>query len=307
MRFENTLASVLQNRPKDCEVLVVQPRPYADPYGLGGEVRFVEAPATASLVDLINRGLHAASGSVVHLLSCDVEVLDGWTDHVLPWFDDPAIGAVSPLIVHPDRTGVVARGVQFGTGGTRRVVRGSTWPRRSTTGLLAGPTIAAGFYRRQAVVDAGGFDAHVGPLAADVDLGLSLRRSGLQVVHVPESMVIAQHVPGRAPLSLRDGRALERLFWRNVPQGRWKRSLILHGLAIAHELLVNACRAAVLPHMLGRILGTLDLASSLGHRRKWAATSLPLPTTTDEERAVIEFPAAAPSPEHVSRRARSAA
>ena len=30
--FESTLASVLQNRPADCEVLVVQPREYDDPY-----------------------------------------------------------------------------------------------------------------------------------------------------------------------------------------------------------------------------------------------------------------------------------
>ena len=37
-RFETTLASVLQNRPGDCELLLIQPRSYDDPYELADEV-----------------------------------------------------------------------------------------------------------------------------------------------------------------------------------------------------------------------------------------------------------------------------
>ena len=39
--LEGTLVSVLENRPADCEILVVLNRPYSDPYDLQGEVRFV--------------------------------------------------------------------------------------------------------------------------------------------------------------------------------------------------------------------------------------------------------------------------
>ncbi len=77
--FEATLASVLRNRPEECEVLVVQSRSYDDPYDLKDEVRFVQAPADGTLVDLVNFGINAAVGDIVHLLSCDTEVSEGWT------------------------------------------------------------------------------------------------------------------------------------------------------------------------------------------------------------------------------------
>ena len=42
--LENTLVSVLENRPADCDVVVVHSKPYSDPYELKNEVRFVSAP-----------------------------------------------------------------------------------------------------------------------------------------------------------------------------------------------------------------------------------------------------------------------
>lgn len=123
--FEATLASVLQNRPEDCEVLVIQPRCYDDPYDLQDEVRFVEAPAGSSLVDLLNVGLEQSSAEIVQLLSCDVEVLDGWTLDALSRFQDPTVGSVSPLIVRKEALEqVVSRGVRYGAGGSRRLCRG---------------------------------------------------------------------------------------------------------------------------------------------------------------------------------------
>jgi len=43
--LEDTLVSVLENRPDDSEVLVVLGKPYQDPYALGDEVEFVAAPS----------------------------------------------------------------------------------------------------------------------------------------------------------------------------------------------------------------------------------------------------------------------
>ena len=54
--FDGTLVSVLQNRPADCEVLVLHTEPYDDPYGLRNEVRFMES--RGSLVDLLNVAVH---------------------------------------------------------------------------------------------------------------------------------------------------------------------------------------------------------------------------------------------------------
>lgn len=270
-RFEYTLASVLQNRPDDCEVLVVQPRPYGDPYGLSGEVRFVEAPAGASVVDLINAGVRASTGEILHLLSCDVEVVDGWTDHVWAPFADPAVGTVSPLIVCRDQTRIVARGIGYGAGGRRRVLRGGPSRHLSTQDRLVGPTLMAGFYRRQAVLDVGGFAPSVGQHGADVDLGLALRRLGWRTIHAPQCVLIDTAGPVTSPLSLRVGREAEQLFWRNIPSGSWIPSLILHAVAIAGELVANAHRGGVVLQMLGRGMGLLELNSGLRHQRRLEA------------------------------------
>ena len=43
--LDDTLVSILENRPANCELVVVHNTPYNDPYGLSGEVQFVQAPA----------------------------------------------------------------------------------------------------------------------------------------------------------------------------------------------------------------------------------------------------------------------
>ena len=48
-RLEDTLVSVLANRPADCQVVVVLDQPYADPYDLKDEVQFIELPGQGRL------------------------------------------------------------------------------------------------------------------------------------------------------------------------------------------------------------------------------------------------------------------
>ena len=42
--LEETLVSVLENRPADCEIIAALAVPYADPWNIGEEVRFMQAP-----------------------------------------------------------------------------------------------------------------------------------------------------------------------------------------------------------------------------------------------------------------------
>ena len=44
-QLDDTLLSVLENRPARCEIVVVHNRPYHDPYHLCEEVRFIQAEA----------------------------------------------------------------------------------------------------------------------------------------------------------------------------------------------------------------------------------------------------------------------
>jgi len=271
VQFESTLASVLQNRPADCEVLVVQPRAYDDPYDLRAEVRFVQAPPGSSTIDLLNLGIASATGAIVHVLSCDAEVIDGWTEPVLARFDDPTLGCVSPLVVAADGGWVVARGVRYGKGGRRKVRAKAHWRRRARAHCVTGPTLAAGFYRRDAVLDAGGFCREVGDELADVDLALALQRIGWRAEHEEDSVVSLRVAPTSQELSWRRGRQAERLFWRNASATGWAFALVLHASALTWEMLSNFWRPALVPHLVGRLLGVCELARHLRRSRQLSA------------------------------------
>ena len=67
--LEETLVSVLENRPDDCEIVVGLGCEYDDPWNIREEVRFVQAPPGTSLVACINLGVAASTGRVVHVLA----------------------------------------------------------------------------------------------------------------------------------------------------------------------------------------------------------------------------------------------
>ncbi len=266
--FDTTLASVLQNRPDDCEVLVVQPRVYSDPYELKGEVQFIEAPVNSSLIDLINIGVARATGEIVHLISCEVEILDGWAQPALRHFQDPTVGCVSPLVVAKRVSGqVVSRGVHYSSGGVREIHRTASTRRRSGAQFVIAPTLSAGMYRRQAILDAGGFCADVGTDFADVDLGLLLRAAGYRCVHEEDSIVTTDRISGGARLSFANGRAAERLFWRNAVHANRVHVLVTHPLTWIVECVRNLHRPQIIAHMIGRFQGWQERGSHRGHDR----------------------------------------
>ena len=257
MQFEGTLASVLQNRPADCEVLVVQPRAYDDPYELGREVRFVEASADATTMDLINTGVELATVTVVHVLTCDVEVTDGWTNPIWSHFTDPTVAAVSPLIVAAAGQQVVSRGVHYGVGG-RRIVQVKSLSRKPSARGIGSPTLAAGFYRRQVLVDAAGFCREVGDELADADLAVFLRAGGWRTIHEADSLIKFNGEPTRWRPSFQSGRQAERLFWRNASTSPQAIAYAAHTGVVLAEVLCNLLRPTLALHLLGRACAVLE-------------------------------------------------
>ena len=53
--------SVLENRPENSEIVVVLGFGYHDPWSVGEEVRFIQAPIGSNRVACINLGLAAVS------------------------------------------------------------------------------------------------------------------------------------------------------------------------------------------------------------------------------------------------------
>lgn len=274
--FEATLASVLQNRPADCEVLVVHRGPYDDPYALAGEVRFLQADQD-SLVGQMNEALRHASGTVVHFLRCGLETTEGWVEAALGHFVNPEVAAVVPLVLADVRQTLLAAGIRWTRGGRRQVVAD---PRvfqpghdRLRAGIL-GPTLLAGFYRREVLCALDGFDHRLGDRLADAEMALALRDLELRVVCEPACRLIQIQPPAEAsPAVFHRGWAEEYLFWRSVPRPVEPLTVAWHAATAAGAVLRHAIRGAfalAANELAGRVVAVCDRTLLRRHQQRLA-------------------------------------
>jgi hypothetical protein len=267
--FDGTLVSVLQNRPADCEVLVVHTAPYDDPYSLRSEVRFIESRG-GSLCELLNPAIDEAVGEVLHVVGCGLEVTENWTVAAMGHFNDPEVAAVSPVVFKADRKTLAAAGVYWSIGGARRVVTDRRIISPGSGRLRArihGPTLAAAFYRRDVLVALGGFDVALGDGLADASVALDIQALGRLHVCEPGSQIVRTNDHVNAELNgLAGGRAAERLFWRHAIRRGLSLSVGLHTIAIA----ADAVRSGRLVSLVGRGLGGLEFGAAMRQERRLA-------------------------------------
>jgi hypothetical protein len=277
--LESGLVSVLEHRPSDSEVLVVLNDTYDDPYNLADEVRFVQAPAGADLLDCLNLGYHASAGSAIHFLGCGFEVSVGWADGPIARLEDSSIAAVVPVLEQPGAldSGVLA-GVAYDPAGRAGVRFGSDTHWLSQAEPL-GPIGLASFYSVEALQTVGEpFTNTVGPQWADIDLALRLRAAGYQVqldgtsriVGDPNSLVYVG--PG-----LMRARYAERLYRRHAATVRT--APLAHLAVIAGEAAKSFPRPRCVTQLVGRMLGYVD---SLGKPAVVPASSPSVPATMSE-------------------------
>jgi hypothetical protein len=254
--LEETLVSVLEHRPERSEVLVVLGQAYDDPYDLADEVRFVAAAPGASFAESANLGLLQSSGDVVCLLSAGAEVTRGWTRSAAVHFGDRHVSAVAPDLRHAaDRQTPLRAVADYRPCGRLVLDSGATGKQRRP---ILSPTRLAGFYRRCAVLDVGGFDPAVGDPLVEVDLGLRLRAAGFTCLLEPDSRVFA--MPARQGPGFLRGRAAESLFLRN--------RVLAPSPLPAHWLLMLAECLVPLPSRLAQLVGRLSAwAEWPRHRR----------------------------------------
>lgn len=272
--LEDTLVSVLQNRPRDCEVLVIHTQQYSDPYNLRDEVQLLRVSGRVSLCQLANSGLAAATGEVVHLLLPGMAATENWTDEPLSHFDDPEVACVAPIVVQAnDPTKLVSAGVTRGWIASRKVVGAGAaaslaQPRRWN---VLGPTFAAGFYRRSVLESLGGIATHLTDDLADIDLALSIQALGLLSILEPKSRLIEQQPVAKPKSSVGLGKARELLFWRHA-QLRGPVSLLLHPIAAMAESVAASTGngGAVASELVGRLLGLAAVGTAARHGQKLA-------------------------------------
>jgi len=261
--FEDTLASVLQNRPDDCEVLVPHAQDYADPYRLKGEVGFLPVPGARRIVTLLNAGFDAARSAIIHVVQCGLEVDDFWTDAPLAFFADESVATVAPVIVDAqsrDRVlsaglGYSRRGRHFAMSAGKKLSAG-----RGLETNIIGPTLAAGFYRRSwwRLVR---WDESMGDEFADAHFNIALARLGATTRLEPTCIVRAARPLGIAidePFGFAASRRAERLFWSHTNSSASGGTIALRAALSLIEAVAALPSPRALTGLLGRLAGLLD-------------------------------------------------
>lgn len=259
-QLETSLISILQNRPRDCEIVVVHDGGYQDPYDLAEEVRFLPTPALQDAAARLNVGVAECRAPVIHVLGCGAEVTDGWTNAAVAHFKDASVASVAPLVVSSDGAHVAAAGLEYRCGG-RRVASKAGAP---VTELAEdpqstlGPTLAGAFYRRSALAAwSQPFSSVVGDRLTDVDLALRLARRGHRAMFEPASRIVAPQ-PMAAGNALSEGWLAERLFWRHADaMGVWKSCAAHLGLVMG-EALGTIVKPWQAPRFVGRLTGSIE-------------------------------------------------
>ena len=258
--LESGLVSVLANRPRSAELIVVLNSPYADPYQLSDEIAFVQASAKSGLADCLNLGIQRSRGAFIHTLGCGVEVSDGWTQAALRHFDNARVASVAPIaLAAEDPRQVVAAGVGYSQGGKCYLRTRLPSSEGAASCPVLGAASLAGFYRKAAICTRSGtFSPVVGDQCTDVDLALRLRSAGWLAVCEPRSRVFAP--PQRkSPSGFLEACRAERLFLRNAGVIGWQRSLLAHPLTVAAEFFRGLPRTAALTQVAGRCAAWLEL------------------------------------------------
>lgn len=271
--LEDSLVSVLENRPVDCEVVVVLNRRYDDPYDLHDEVVFVRTRRGASVVECINAGIAASGGEVVHVLRCGTEVTAGWADAAMVQFHDPGVGVVAPLLLaSDDDRRVISAGWKLRDGGSiAPCLTGASIDQvHPHPAFIQGPDHRAVFMRKSALEAVGPCVRNLGERCAIMDRALALGEAGYRTILEPRCQVRCPDNEPVAPLGFRHGLCGERMFWRwGLGQQRWL-PLIAHLGMIALEVVGGIPRPALLTHILGRSLALCQFSSYRRHRQEMA-------------------------------------
>jgi hypothetical protein len=264
--LEETLVSVLEHRPDDCDVVVALGTPYDDPWNIREEVTFVEAGKGSGLVGCVTAGLAAAQGDVIHILAAGWQATAGWTDAALRHFGRPDVAAVVPLTVAADREQPVSAGIRRTSGGRSVTVV----PRQKAGGFATGelpaaPLLEAGFWRA-ATIRGIGLSTACGDALAAADLAAGLTAAQADVVLEPESRVVGGPARKRQS-SFVAGLHAERLFWRSLACERIVPALVAH----AGEVLRHAAATAPIgtfAMLAGRLTALVQFGSCFGRTRQ---------------------------------------
>jgi GT2 family glycosyltransferase len=232
-----------------------------------------------------NAGIRTARGSIVELLNDDTEVTAGWAQAALAGFEDPRVAAVAPLVLclrPPTGEGTSRQGpLLIDSAGDRYYLGGIAGKRGRGEALGAaylrrcrvfGASASSAFYRRQALLEVGGFPESFGAYFEDVDLSFRLHWAGYDVLFEPASRVwhrvSASYGRPRRRLLEQQSCNEERVFWRNLPARTLARALPRHAAVLAAKAWRRWQHGGLAPFLCGRLRVLREAPALMRHRRR---------------------------------------
>ncbi len=180
-RLEETLVSVLENRPDDSELIVVHDGSYADNYQISDEARLLAHDRGASTTQLLNVAVRSATAPVVAVVLDGVQVLPGWTDEIDGVLADPAVACIAVNSADHTRRGGITPVTRVGA----KVALQGNVDASLGSAQYAGPSIACGFYKRSTLIELGGWNERLDVASADVELAWMMQSVGVACESVP--------------------------------------------------------------------------------------------------------------------------
>jgi GT2 family glycosyltransferase len=261
------LQSVTRFAPADAEILVVDDGSADSIISMTAldfpGVRVLRNSRSRGFCAAANRGIEATRGPIIELLNDDTQVSAGWAEAAQRCFDDPAVGAVAPLVFLGVPENVLpiidSAGDGYDIGGFAWK-RGHRQPLRAeflVSRTVAGASGSSIFLRRSALAETGLFPEHFGAYFEDVDLSLRLNAAGHRIVYEPASRIWHQcgSSYGRAGRLLVEKQSCneERLFWRNVDRAQLWRPVSRHIAVLAGKAIRRWREGHLLPFIMGRL------------------------------------------------------
>lgn len=171
------------------------------------EVEVLELGSNTGFAHAANVGLQASDAPFVALINTDVVLAADWLEHMEAALSDPGVASVAckMLSLEDERevydAGDVLRrdGVCEQRGRFQRDA--GAW---DTSEEIFGACAGAALYRREAVLETGGFDERYFAYLEDAELGLRLRLAGWRCRYEP---VVALHAGGGSSHQLAGGHA----------------------------------------------------------------------------------------------------
>jgi hypothetical protein len=189
-RFEDSLVSVLENRPADSEVWVAHDGRYDDPFDLSDEVQFITSDG-GSLPELIAAVVDVARGRFVHILGGGVRATEGWVDNALEKFEHDDAAMVAPVARSSANGPITAAGWTSSSSRlSTPVAAGRSRLGRRDAASIRGVCLTASFWRREELRDACQALATTSISAAQFGWSRLLGQRGWRCLLAEESTVI---------------------------------------------------------------------------------------------------------------------